>query len=928
MKKILLIILVSLLFSNLYAQKITIKGVVKDTANAPIVGATVLLLKPSDSTLILFAPTQEDGTFFLKLQDAEPVILKISAISFSDYVQKIDTKIGADLGTIILRDATLNEVQVIGEKNPITIKKDTLEFNAGSFKTRPNASVEELLKKMPGFEVDRDGNVKAQGQDVQKILVNGKEFFGNDPKMATKNLPADAIEKVQVFDKKSDQAVFSGIDDGQKTKTINLETKEKDKRRSFGKFMGGYGTDNRYEGRLNFNSFNKVNQLSLLGMGNNINQTGFSFGDYMDFIGMNNGGMGRGNMRSFNMEDVGMGGVPLNFGGRNMNSFGLLSNLAGGVNINQEISKNLEINGNYFLNSTNNVINKVQDRETFLPNNTFLASQTDNQQTQNYNHRLNLNIEYKIDTARSLKFTSNASYNQGNSNVTSFAQTIRDNNFLQNTNDRLNTNDNNGYNYNLNLLYRQRFRKKGRTFSTNLGASGSNQNQNGILNATNIFYNPNLPSVTLPLNQTNNQVNYANSYSIRSSFTEPLASKMFLEINHLYQINLNEVSRNVFDVVNDQRNINQQLTNAYTNTFDFNRIGTTFRLNNKKTNFSVGVSGQFSNLNGSFSNNTPISKSFNNILPSARFRYSFKQTQNLNIDYDTEVRAPSVQQLQPVINNTDPLNISKGNPELRPEYTHRGSISYVTFDPISFSNFFLMSNINYTMNSIVNAQTITENLVRTTQPVNTRGNLNIFNNVNYGFRVKKFNSRMNISANMNYTRGLNLLNNQESFITQQTYGTNIRYDFEWGEKLDFNLRTNLSHQQTQYDFNANQNQTFFNEVHTGQVNIGVTPSILLSTEMNYMVYRSLTNNFYQELPMWNASISSYILKDNKGEIKFSVVNILDRNLGITQSAGVNYLQQERIVSLGRYMMVSFTYSLSKVSRKKNPMQRMISIMGG
>lgn len=341
---------------------------------------------------------------------------------------------------------------------------------------------------------------------------------------------------------------------------------------------------------------------------------------------------------------------------------------------------------------------------------------------------------------------------------------------------------------------------------------------------------------------------------------------------------------------------------------------------------TLGLNGQFSDLKGKMSNQSDISRKFENVLPIASIGYAFAQTKNFNFDYSTNVREPSIQQLQPVINNTDPLNISKGNPDLRPQYTHRANANYVQFNPTNFTNLFASVNVNYSTNSIVNAQTIEQNLVRTTQPVNTKGTFNIGTYTNYGMRIQKLKSRFNVGTNITYNRSINLLNNQESYIHQEIVGGNIRYEFNIEEIWDISITANLSHQKTSYDFNEAQNQRFLNETYGVSTNLNFTPRFWFSSNLNYMIYKGLTSDFYQELPMLNASLSALVLKNGKGELKLALVNALNQNTGVTQTANANSLQQETINSLGRYLMLSFTYSLNKLSNPasgKNNMRRMM-----
>jgi hypothetical protein len=923
MKKIILLFMLGLFVQNAFAQRITLKGIVADSSNTALPFVTVTLLKPTDSTLVHFASTEEDGSFEFKNIPSESLVMRISYVGFQPYLQNVAGKESQDFGTIKLQPIMLKEVILKGEKEPITIKKDIVEYNAGSFKVRPNSSVEELLKKLPGVEVDSEGNVKAQGQNVQKVLVNGKEFFGNDPKTATKNLPADAIEKIQVFDKKSDQAVFSGIDDGEKTKTINLETKNKDKQMSFGKLMAGGGIDEaskgRYEGKANFNTFKNQNQFSLIGMGNNINQSGFSFSDYFEFMGGMNGmrGGGGGGARMMTFDSESMNSLPFainGFGGGG--NFGFLRNVAGGINLNRKINKDLEMNGSYFLTHANNRIDKTQYSENFLPNTVYASNQTTNQWADNLNHRLNLTLDYKIDSLNSLKLTTSGSLADNNARVNSFVRTLLNNETLQNENQRDNNNLSQTLNYNVSLLFRHRFKKKGRTFSTTLGTTGNDQNQEGTLVSNNAFFFP-IPSAIL-LNQENEQRTFAQTYSAKSSYTEPLGKKIYWELNHQYQRNENESNREVFDVLGEQRILNSAFSNSFDNTFQYNRIGTNLKINRKKYNVTVGAGGQFSDLKGVLNNGLDVGRKFNNFLPNASFDYAFSQTRNFRVDYSTSVREPSVQQLQPVVNNTDPLNIALGNPDLRPQYFHRGSINYTRFNPSNFSNFFTFFNVNYTANSIVTSQTIDPiKFIRTTQPVNTRGTFILSNFTNTGFRVNKLKSRFNFGVNTTYNRSINLLNNVESFIHQTSLGGSFRYEFNIEEKFDISLSANLTHQTTNYDFNATQNQRFLNETYTANTNVSFSKRAWATANFNYMIYKSLTNNFYQEMPLLNLSFSALVLPNGKGELKLSVVNALNQNVGVTQNANANSLQQETIQSLGRYAMLSFTYSLSQIS---NPIQ--------
>ena len=338
------------------------------------------------------------------------------------------------------------------------MKRDTIEFNATAFKTNKNANVEELLKKLPGVEVDHEGNVTAQGEQVKRVTVDGKDFFGGrDPKLATRNLPADAVDKVQVLDRKSDQAIFSGVDDGQREKAINLELKEEKRHGAFGNVLGGYGTDNRYQAKANINRFDKGKQLSFLGMANNINERGFSIDDYMNFTGGSQQMMGGGQVR-IQIDGDSQNGVPLNFGNR---ANGIFETYAGGLNFNNEFNKKTELNGSYFYNFLDQDKLQTISRENFLQDGKFIYEERTQQNNTNDNHRASITLDHKIDSANSIRFSTNLNYNETNTDTHTMSQNMTPEQTVLNENISHSISDGITTTLNSTLLFRHKFAKKG-----------------------------------------------------------------------------------------------------------------------------------------------------------------------------------------------------------------------------------------------------------------------------------------------------------------------------------------------------------------------------------------------------------------------------------------------------------------------------------
>lgn len=902
----------------LHAQtkiKYAITGVViADSTETPLEGATVLLLLAADSSLVNFGRTEANGAFELaNVPNDKSYLLRITYVGYSVYDKPIPAGTAHNplaLGVISLmaQSTTLGEVTVKAEHIPVAIKKDTIEYNAQAFSVKPNAVVEDLLKKMPGIEVEQDGTVRAQGEQVRRVMVDGKEFFGQDPKIATQNLPADAIDKVQVFDKKSDAATFSGIEDGQREKAINLKLKADRKQGVFGSVNAGYGTDNRYDGRASINRFNDKQQLALLAMGNNINRQGFSIEDYLSFTGqlqrMRSGGAVR---IEINAEEQ---GIPLDFGGNN----GITTSWGAGLNFNNQFNKKTELNGSYFYNLLDNTLERSLNRQTYLPDGNFDVTQQSTQQNRNDNHRLSATLDHKIDSMNLLKLTASGVYNETAISTQSDSRTTKAGEQLINDGLRDNEVSGAGASLNTNLLYRRKFSKKGRALSANILLNSNATNRDGDLTAHNRYYDESGALLRIDsIRQTNTQRNEVLTLGANASYTEPLGKRKYLEVNYAYQQSTTELNREVYDINNGESQFNETLSNRFRNVYDYHRGGFNFKLNRKAYNLTTGLQLQRSALDGRLLlQDTSIRRSFTNVLPNLHFNYDFSMSKHINVDYETSVREPNIEQLQPIIDNSDPLNIYVGNPNLKPEYNHRIGLRYGTFNQATFTNLFANINLTYTSNSISEAQTIDDLLVRTWRPVNVKDQRRADIYLNYGFPIRKIKSRIGLTTNSMWSSGISLINDVENKTERSVLGGEVRYEFTLDEKFDFNLSANVSFNQTRYSLSKSLNQEFVNQVYGAGFNWYLPAGFILSSTMDYSVYSGLAGSSTQTIPLWGAALAKSLMK-KRAEIKASVFDILNKNIGFNRRADVNFLEEERIRSLGRYGMLSFTYSLSPAS---------------
>ncbi|MBI1769678.1 MAG: outer membrane beta-barrel protein [Bacteroidetes bacterium] len=915
-----------LIASAVSAQKFTIKGQLKDSVGV-LPGATIMILQQKDSSLVQFGVSNSEGKFEVKNIVQGDYLFKISFTGYSSYTKRIyprpENGLELDLGLIQMHPKTkqLNEVIVKGEKDPVKVKRDTIEYNAPSFKVKANANVEDLLKKLPGVEVDNSGTITAQGEQVQKVMVDGREFFGQDPKLATRNLPADAVDKVQVYDKKSDQTIFSGIDDGQRQKTVNLALKEEKRHAAFGNDLVGGGHDltgaggsGRFQASASINRFDKGNQLSFLGMGNDVNQQGFSFGDYANFNGASTGG------GQFQQQNTGL-------------QNGIVTNYAGGVNTNRAINNdNTKINANYFYNRMDQNLATTTHRINYLPNdttksNTYNFDQFSSQHSITDNHRGTLIIDHKIDSANSVKFTANVGYTASSLTLDSQGKTMRvGNTGLQNENQRNTTSNSTNTTLTSSLLLRHRFPKKGRTVSTNLTFNYTDNNTKGTLNSTTKTYGP---DTTIYTNQRNGQSTMSPTYGVTLSYTEPLGGRKYLEANYNFTTDINKVDKEVYN--SDNNTLNTQLTNKYNSNYLYNRPGLNFRINREKFNFSLGAAFQDTRLYGNLIlKNQIIDREFQAILPAAHFNYDFSQFTRFRFDYTTNMQEPTVQQLQPIIDNSDPLNKTVGNPQLSPAYAHQIRSHFTFFNPANFMNVFAFITGNYTNNAITSLQATDSVLARTTKPINVHNSMSLNGNFNVGVPVKKLKSRFNIGPSYSASKSINVQqdyknNIYENNVLQQTIGGRAGYNYSLGDILIVDLSMNLSHQESKYSFSTQQNQTYFNKTYSAEVNVNFLKNYSFNSETDYFIYTSTTTGFRQTIPLWKMSVSRFLLKNKTGELKLTVNNILNYGVSITQTATSNYLQQVTNNNLGRYFMISFTYALN---RQLNPMNGMDRRRGG
>ena len=897
----------------------SIRGKLLDTSSSQILkAATISLLNTVDSSLLTYTISDDNGQFKFDKVDQGAYLLQIVYQGYAIRHKKVTInadKLSVDLGNIYLKALTntLEDV-VVKSTPPIVIKKDTVEFNASSFTTKPNAVAEDLLKKLPGVDVDKNGTVKAQGEQVQRILVDGKRFFGDDPKMATKNLPPDVIDKIQVFDALSDQSAFTGFDDGNRVKTINIITK-KDKRKGyFGKAVAGVGNKELYDNNFNISRFNGNQQMSVIGQANNTNKQSFTV---QDILGTFNNGAGGG--RGYGGGGKGGGG------GSTSNNNGLTTTWAIGGNYRNVWGKSTDAYGSYFYNNLRTDREQKSLTENLYPNDSSIFNNRDQASVnKNINQRFNFNIETQLDSSNSMIIRPNGSYQQTSSSSTAVTTSTKGKSLpLSNAHATANQ-QNSGYSGAFDLLFRHKFAKRGRTFSIDLNFGGNSNDGDGHNLSMNTYIVNGRDSVS-NINQRFDSRSNGQSFSPTLSYTEPVGKHSIVEMNYNFSYNKNNADRftyNYDSVTQKYIHLDSLLTNTYRNTYTSNRATLNYRYQKENFNFSIGSGIQFGNLTSdNQSKNLSLTQHYTNLYPTANLNYRFTKTSNLRFNYSGRTSQPSAQQLQPVIDNSDPLNIKIGNPDLKQSFTHSFRLLYNSFNPVTSKNMFLTINASFISNNIVNAtKTILSTGVDSIKPVNLNGTYNISTYFNFGFPLKSPKSNLNFATNLSYSRSASLITtvpkagdehgrNQDNITNNYTLGETIKWTTNLKDNFDMNFSATPTYNIAKYSVQPGQNANYFSQILSVEATYYTKSGWILSADFDYTAYSGRAAGYNTSVPLLNASIAKQFLKNKAGELRLSVFDLLNQNVSITTNTTENYIQSVQNKVLTRYVLLTFTYNL-------------------
>jgi hypothetical protein len=894
------------------ARSQQIKGVINDSINkTPLQYSNILLLKKQDSVLYKFSRSTSDGSFVLINVRPGKYILMITHPTYADFADTISVDDVAvfDIGSIsmILKAHLLDSIFIRSTVAAMRMKGDTLEFRADSFKVKQGASVEDLLKKLPGIQVNKNGTITAQGQKVEKILVDGEEFFGDDPTIATKGLQADALDKVQVFDKKSDQANFTGIDDGETTKTLNLKLKEDRKKGYFGKIDLDAGTKDRWNNSAMINSFKRKRKLSAYTIMSSTGTTGLDWSDRNKY--------GEGNNMEY-MEEY--GGLVL-FGGDDddlessaYSGEGLPKSWLAAIHYSNKFNGDKTgINSSYrYAKLSTEAFNNTV-LQSLIPGNIYTTNSNSYSSSSKFRHAVNGIFDMQVDSFTSIKITIRGSKGESKANNNSLSNSTNEANQAINNSTNFTSSTADNDQMTSNLLLRRKFKKTGRTLSFNVEQEYKKTESVGQLLSTNTFYNNGLFSSSQLIDQQKQNDGNSNAITSRIVYTAPLTKHFFTEVSYGLRISGSNSERLSLNVENGKyTKLDTVFSNNYEYKFAINSPGINFKYIAKKLTASIGADVAFTVFKQKdLFHYTTIERDFTNLFPKANFAYKFSSNKRLSINYQGNTNQPTIFQLQPVKDNNNTTSIAEGNPNLKQEFRQEFRINYNSYKVFNESNFYFNANFTSTSNAISTNEKIDS--IRRYQFINVNGNYSFSSWVGYGLKLKKLDVYCHLSGSLNLSNNISIINNEKNITKNTAPGINLSV-YKGADKYNFSVRIGSNYNVSSSSVNKNiQTKYWSHSISSdGEIEFMKKFVVNISVDANFRqkINEADANN---NVVLLNAYIGRKLFKNDKGLIKLSGYDILNQNKGFNRFVNNFTFQESRYQVLTQYFSLGILWNFSK-----------------
>ena len=903
------------------AQKnIIVKGSAKTEDGKGLSGATVLLFYPGGKDT-LRTITNEKGNYTLNNVRTQKAAITISYVGYKKFADSYDysNAAGEEVNNEVIMTPGDNLLETVTiESAKVQIKEDTVSYKIDSTMFRKNDNVEEVLRKLPGVQVDKDGKVTAQGKEVTKVKVNGKEFFGGDVKTATRELNADMVDKIQIIDDYGDQSAFTGIKDGDPSKTLNIQLKKDKNKGYFGNVTAGGGTNERFLTSLSLSRFNNNQQISVTGNINNTNASTFNFSALPGGMGAIAGSM----VRSFG----GAAGSPFaNFG----NNDGIGVTKSFGINYRDELSKKISIYGSYsFSEKANTILNDINQqliqRDSILLNdqNTRDYSVTDN-------HRFSFNVEYKIDSFNYIKFNPGITYRKVRDDYRADFTYFDAKGGISNNGFNSNLNYSSAPNLNGSILYNHRFHKKGRTLSLNFtGGKSATDAEDDIYNST-VFFN-NGGAFNPIISQNVIQENDNRNYGVTASFNEQISKRRSLEFNYAFNKRFIQNDKETFDVTGNTKTMVDSLTNIYENIYTTNRFGVNFRTTQKKYNYSVGLAVQPATIesNSFTGNNINFKQDIVNFFPVVRLAYNFSKSRSFNLNYNGSTAQPTYQQLQPVYDYSNRQNIVIGNPDLRPEFTNTFSVRYNNFDFISGNVFFSNISASFAKDKIVSNVIPKGFGLQETRYLNAGGyyNVNAFYTISKPIQNRKY--VFNYGGTANYNNNISFLNFAKNIGTNWLISQRFSMDYKLKKWLETSGGVNYTLNDAKYSLTPTANSVIKVWNLTQSSRLFFKNDFILSYDLDKTINTGYTDNVTANPLIINTTLEKQFLKKKNASVKLQAFDLLNENINVNRSVTAFSITDTRANRLGRYFMMSLVFRFSKFDGSKAGPANMQMMPGG
>ena len=911
----LLLFITTCVFSQ---NTIAIKGkILEKSTQVPLESATVYLTSVKDSTVIDYTITDKNGMFKMETRKMnKPVFLKVSYMGYQSFQQEQESIAESkDFGIIRLEENAnnLNEVIVKSEAPPIRIKKDTLEFNASSFKVRPDSNVESLLKQLPGVEIDVDGKITVNGKEVNQVLVNGKPFFDKDGKIALQSLPSDIINKVQVSDTKTRKEELTKQAASSNNASINLTIDEDKNKGLFGKFMGGYGSDKRYESSALINYFKNKRKVSVLASSNNINSTGFSMDEVFDNMG------GGRNVAYFYNSDGSYGIGNMRFGGNK----GITQSNMVGVNYADEWVKNLDSNASYFFTNANTNNLNTTSQINLLPTGNFTTTSISRTNEDRYGHNLNTIFEHKIDSTGVLELTTKFQKSNSKYGSNSSQTSIDENEVLLNEASSETFDDNDRTNFSNNINFNKAFRRKGRNINISLSNDNSNEKVHSLNQSTTVFYQSGAPSDIR--NQEINNRNIKDVYDGEIQFMEPIIDSLQVTVSVYLKRENSIEDRKSFDfdeITQTYSSFNPELSNFTKSTIKMICPKAGFSIEKKKYSLSM-IGGtnivQFENFSNYLGDEFQLNKEYFFPFAQANFSYELAKSKNLWLNYDYQVNMPRANQLLPVENIANPLNTFVGNPNIDLIKNHSIYFNFNNFDYATRTGYTIYGGGDFYDSQVVSSTTFDDNGKRTTTYENVSGTIESWfgGHWNKSYKREAHTYKVNFGIQNNYTKSKGFTNGELFEADAFQFTPRVGFTYEYGELLTINPSYNVSFNNTKYtnyiiDATSNVLHRF-----NLQTTTYWPKKWVFGNDFGYTYNSNIADGFKKDFYLWNTSLA-YSFFNKKFTAKVKVYDILNQNQSNSRTITPTTIRDEENIVLQRYMMFSLTYKIEKFAGKEKP----------